>query len=84
MARKIYKSGILCNDNQLLSIYSMHSVLNVRIQDLLDLCTVTRWIASFGGFMNRKGDGNPGMITVWRGWMRIMDGAEIYEMMHLK
>lgn len=53
-------------------------------EDIPDLCTVTRWIAGFGGFMGRKGDGHPGMITVWRGWMRIMDGAEIYEMMTLK
>ena len=53
-------------------------------EEIPDLCTVTRWIAGFGGFMGRKGDGHPGMITVWRGWMRIMDGAEIYEMMALK
>lgn len=49
--------------------------------EIPDLCTITRWIAGFGGFMGRKGDGHPGLITVWRGWMRIMDGAEIYEMM---
>lgn len=49
-------------------------------EEIPDLCTITRWIAGFGGFMGRKGDGNPGLITVWRGWMRIMDGAEIYEM----
>ena len=48
-------------------------------EEVADLCTVTRWIAGFGGFMGRKGDGNPGMITIWRGLQRIMDGAEIYE-----
>lgn len=53
-------------------------------EEIPDLCTITRWIAGFGGFMGRKGDGNPGLITVWRGWMRIMDGAEIYEMMSIK
>lgn len=52
-------------------------------EEIPDLCTITRWIAGFGGFMGRKGDGHPGLITVWRGWMRIMDGAEIYEMMTL-
>lgn len=50
-------------------------------EEVADLSTVTRWIANFGGFIGRKGDGNPGMITIWRGWQRIMDGAEIYEMM---
>ncbi len=53
-------------------------------EEIPDLCTITRWIAGFGGFMNRKGDGHPGLITVWRGWMRIMDGAEIYELMAQK
>lgn len=48
-------------------------------EEVPDLCTITKWIAGFGGFMNRKGDGHPGMITVWRGWQRIIDGAEIYE-----
>lgn len=50
-------------------------------EEVADLCTITRWIANFGGFIGRKGDGNPGMITIWRGWQRVMDGAEIYEMM---
>lgn len=49
-------------------------------EEIPDLCTITRWIAGFGGFLGRKGDGQPGLITVWRGWQRIMDGAEIYEM----
>lgn len=48
-------------------------------EEVPDLCTITRWIAGFGGFMGRKGDGHPGMITIWRGWQRIIDGAEIYE-----
>jgi hypothetical protein len=26
-----------------------------------------RWIAQLGGFMARKGDGEPGPITLWRG-----------------
>jgi hypothetical protein len=53
-------------------------------EEIPDLCTVTRWIAGFGGFLNRKGDGHPGIITISRGWVRIMDGAEIYEMMTQK
>jgi hypothetical protein len=28
----------------------------------------TRWIAQLGGFLGRKGDGEPGIITLWRGW----------------
>jgi len=37
-------------------------------------------IARQGGFLARKGDGNPGWITIWRGWQNIMimcDGLEL-------
>ena len=32
---------------------------------------VVRAIASLGGFLGRKGDGEPGWITVWKGWLDI-------------
>ena len=30
-------------------------------------------IARMGGFLARKSDGNPGWITIWRGWKRLTD-----------
>ena len=30
-----------------------------------------RSIAMKGGFMGRKGDGDPGWLTIWRGWQRL-------------
>jgi hypothetical protein len=35
-----------------------------------------RWIAQLGGFLARKGDGDPGPITLWRGWKRLGDLCE--------
>jgi len=35
-----------------------------------------RWIAQLGGFLARKCDGEPGMVTLWRGWQRLADIAE--------
>ena len=32
-----------------------------------------KWIAQLGGFLARKNDGQPGTITIWRGWKRLMD-----------
>lgn len=32
-----------------------------------------RLIARLGGFLNRKGDGEPGPIVLWRGWNRLSD-----------
>ena len=40
-----------------------------------------RWIAMQGGFLGRKGDGEPGQITIWRGWLDLMAAVEIYEVM---
>ena len=34
---------------------------------------VTYWIASLGGFLARTRDGQPGTITLWRGWKRLTD-----------
>ena len=40
-----------------------------------------RWIAMQGGFLGRKNDGEPGQITIWRGWLELMAAVEIYEVM---
>lgn len=31
------------------------------------------WIARLGGFLARKNDGQPGAISLWRGWKRLTD-----------
>ncbi len=38
-----------------------------------------RLIAMLGGFQGRKGDGDPGVKTIWRGWRRLMDFVLAYE-----
>ena len=37
---------------------------------------VVIWIARLGGFLARKGDGMPGTLTLWRGWKRLTDLTE--------
>ena len=37
------------------------------------------WIGKLGGFIGRKGDGTPGFISLWRGWMRFMDLIDDYQ-----
>jgi len=37
---------------------------------------VVIWISQLGGFLARKGDGHPGTITLWRGWKRLADLTE--------
>ena len=44
-------------------------------QICVEIDTVVRLIASFGGFLRRKGDGEPGVKTIWTGLQRVMDFA---------
>ena len=43
-----------------------------------------RKIASLGGFLGRKGDGEPGVKTIWRGWQRLEDMIVGWELMKKK
>lgn len=39
-------------------------------------------VAKLGGFLGRKSDGEPGWITIWRGWQKlqlVVDGAELHD-----
>jgi hypothetical protein len=40
---------------------------------------VTTWIAMLGGFLNRKNDWPPGNTTLWRGWERLTDITNMWE-----
>lgn len=39
-----------------------------------------REVAKLGGFLGRKGDGDPGWLTLWRGWHRLQLLVEGYEL----
>lgn len=43
-----------------------------------------RWMAQLGGFLARKGDGEPGVQTLWRGWQRLQDIAETWKLLQPK
>jgi hypothetical protein len=43
-----------------------------------------RWIAQLGGFMARKGDGEPGPLTLWRGLHRLNDLTAMWRLCHGK
>jgi len=37
------------------------------------------WIAKLGGYIGRSSDPPPGMISLWRGWQRLMDMVEDFD-----
>ena len=41
-----------------------------RVHDL-NLGQFYREVAKLGGFLGRKSDGDPGWITIWRGWEKL-------------
>lgn len=43
------------------------------------LSTAVIYIARLGGFLARKGDGDPGIKTIWRGWQSIQDRVAMLE-----
>ena len=46
--------------------------------------SAVRWIAQLGGFMARKGDGEPGPMTLWRGLHRLNDLTAMWRLCHAK
>jgi hypothetical protein len=40
-----------------------------------------RWIAQLGGFLARAADGEPGPLTLWRGFQRLADHTAMYRVM---
>jgi transposase Tn5 family protein len=40
-----------------------------------------RWIAQLGGFQGRKGDGEPGVGVLWKGFQHLVDTTAMYQIM---
>lgn len=57
-----------------------------RSQSLPDtapsLRQAVRWIGQLGGFLARKGDGEPGVKVLWRGWTRLQDITQTWSILH--
>jgi hypothetical protein len=41
-----------------------------------------RMVAKLGGFLGRKGDGDPGATVLWRGLNRLADITEIFKIFY--
>ncbi|MBL4884883.1 MAG: IS4 family transposase [Planctomycetaceae bacterium] len=53
---------------------------NLHCEEELTIRDFYREVAKLGGFLGRKSDGNPGWLTVWRGWEKLQTlirGAEL-------
>lgn len=66
------------NESQALRAY-LNERDNLKIKKL-GLRQAVRAIAQLGGFLGRKGDGDPGPITIWRGLLRLHDITKCWEL----
>jgi len=47
--------------------------------DIPTVYQMTRMIAQLGGFLGRKGDGEPGIKAIWTGWQKMKEYALAWE-----
>jgi hypothetical protein len=73
-----------CPARQLVPLFWIKMLLAARKRTKLTVAMTIREfyreVAKLGGFLGRKSDGEPGWITIWRGWQRLymlIHGAEL-------
>jgi len=64
--------------HELQALYHFHHRRPLPVHEMPTVEQATRWIAQLGGFLNRKGDGHPGVTVLWRGWQRLADIADAF------
>lgn len=53
--------------------------LKVTVEANLSIGKAVQIIARLGGFLGRRGDGEPGMMNIWRGWRCLHERLEFME-----
>jgi hypothetical protein len=53
-------------------------------QPARDATLPVRWIAHLGGFQGRKGDGEPGVTVLWKGFQELVALTAMYQIMRPK
>lgn len=64
---------VVLTDHEWRSLYAFHHKSNHIPAQTPTVAQVVLWIAQLGGFLARKGDGQPGVTVIWRGWQRLSD-----------
>jgi len=63
------------------TLYIKINKMNITPEKIPSSREVLIWLARLGGFMARKSDGEPGMISIWRGWTRLQDMVSIHNLL---
>lgn len=65
-------------DHEWRALYALATRLATEPAEVPSVEQVVIWIAQLGGFLNRKGDGYPGVTVLWRGWQRFQDALSMW------
>jgi hypothetical protein len=61
---------------QVLQAVHKHKATDLSVRQFV------RDVAKLGGFLGRKHDGEPGVLTLWRGYQRLQDLVQGYQLQH--
>jgi hypothetical protein len=75
-------SNSFLTENEWKALYCRTYKTNIPSKEPPSVHEAIHWIARLGGFLDRKSDGEPGMITIWRGWQRLSDIALDWRIFH--
>ncbi|MFZ9596083.1 MAG: IS4 family transposase [Bdellovibrionia bacterium] len=70
---------VVLSESEWKALYCFRNRTKILPEKIPDLQEAIRWIAMLGGFLGRKGDGKPGATTLWRGWQRLREITEAWE-----
>ena len=68
----------ILSDDEWKALYIRVNRTKIAPEKIPTVRQTVRWIAQLGGFLARKGDKEPGPMTIWRGWQRLNDIVEDY------
>lgn len=69
---------VLLDEDQWQALYCVVHETSVLPTTPPTLRQAIRWIAKLGGFLGRKGDGEPGIKSLWQGLQRLFDMTIMY------
>lgn len=71
---------VALSDSEWSALYATTHKTTILPKSPPDLQTAVLWIAKLGGFLGRKGDGQPGVKVLWRGFRRLQDLTTMWEL----
>ncbi len=75
---------VVLNDNEWKALYFSRFRTMQLPSNPPSLKEVTTWIAQLGGYLNRKNDGPPGDLVIWRGWQILTNFVAMWDSMGSK